>query len=104
MSINFPTAFWKNQASNSTPTISETPINWDGGNIGGNIGDGVEDGVEDGVGLGHLNNLYYGSVNAAPKRRCHTYFASLNQLNKRKYTHFCSPALRVQHQPSLQQN
>ncbi len=62
MSINFPTAFWKNQASNSTPTISETPINWDGGNIGGNIGDGVEDGVEDGVGLGHLNNLYYGSV------------------------------------------
>ena len=62
MSVNFPTAFWKNQASSSTPTVSETSINWDGGNIGGNIGDGVEDGVEDGVGLGHLNSLYYGSV------------------------------------------
>ncbi len=77
MSINFPTAFWKNQANNSTLTISETPINWDGGNIGVNIGDGVEDGV----GVGHLNSLYYGSVDFGDTANVGQYINPINYGN-----------------------
>lgn len=48
MSINFPTAFWKNQSESdsSTSTPSETAINWGGGTVG----------------VGTVNSLYYGSV------------------------------------------
>jgi hypothetical protein len=48
MSINFPTAFWKNQSESdsSTSTPSETAINWGGGCVG----------------VGTVNSLYYGSV------------------------------------------